>query len=216
MKPAAPFRRRRLRRPEQNWVGAPPLVQYWRALSTAQLFIASFLLLILVGTIGYRMLPGLYVGEPLGWLDALFTATSAVCVTGLIVVDTATYFSRWGQAYTLLLIQLGGLGMITFTTLIIMAIGRRLSLRQEAVSAELSDVTPEIDHRRLTRSIVGLTLAAEMVGAVVLTLLWLPRFAPADALWHAVFHAISAFCNAGFSSFSDSLAGFDGAPLTLV
>ncbi|NIQ58623.1 MAG: potassium transporter TrkH, partial [Gammaproteobacteria bacterium] len=78
---------------------------------------------------GLETIPGLYTGPGLSWLDALFTATSAVCVTGLIVVDTATYFTTVGQAYLLLLIQLGGLGIITFTTLIIVALGRRLSLR---------------------------------------------------------------------------------------
>ena len=80
---------------------------------------SSFVLLILGGTLGLRLLPGLYTGERLGWIDSLFTATSAVCVTGLTVVDTATYFTWLGQAWVLLLIQLGGLGIITFTTLII-------------------------------------------------------------------------------------------------
>src|SRR5680860_13887 len=103
----------------------------WRELSAPQLFVGSFLLLILLGTLGLKTLPGLYTGAELGWLDALFTATSAVCVTGLILVDTATYFTTAGQAFILLLIQLGGLGMLTLTTLIILALGRRLSLRQE-------------------------------------------------------------------------------------
>ena len=110
-------------------------VTLWRNLTAAQLFVGSFLLVILVGTLGLKTLPGLYTGAPLGWLDALFTATSAVCVTGLIVVDTATYVTPAGQAWILLLIQLGGLGIITFTTLIIVLLGRRLSLRQEAISS---------------------------------------------------------------------------------
>ena len=89
---------------------------FWRRLTAPQLFVGSFLLLIGLGTLGLKLLPGLYNGEPLGWLDALFTSTSAVCVTGLIVVDTATYFTTAGQAWILLLIQLGGLGIITFTS----------------------------------------------------------------------------------------------------
>lgn len=100
-----------------------------------RLLAGSFLLLAVVGTLGLKLLPGLYESEPLGWLDALFTATSAVCVTGLIVVDTATYFTPLGQAYILLLIQLGGLGMITFTSLVILAVGRRMPLHHEAVAA---------------------------------------------------------------------------------
>jgi trk system potassium uptake protein len=187
----------------------------WRRISPAQLFVGSFGFLILVGTIGLKTLPGLYTGEPLGWLDALFTATSAVCVTGLIVVDTATYFTIRGQAWILLLIQLGGLGMITFTTLIILALGRRLSLRQEVLSTGTADVTPHVDYRLLTRDVVRFTLIFEAVGALLLYAAWAPRFGWGGAVWHAVFHSISAFCNAGFSTFSDSLMGFQTSPVTL-
>ena len=175
----------------------------------------SFLGLIALGTLGLKALPGLYVAAPLSWLDALFTATSAVCVTGLIVVDTATYFTPLGQAFLLILIQLGGLGILTFTTLIIVALGRRLSLHQEAITANTAEVAPDVDFRHLVRNIVLFTVLFETVGAVVLFLAWLPRFAVTDAAWHAVFQSISAFCNAGFSTFSDSLVGFRDAPLTL-
>ena len=160
------------------------------------------------------LLPGLYVGEPLSFTDALFTATSAVCVTGLIVVDTATYFTRAGQAYVLLLIQLGGIGILTFATLVILALGRRISLRHEAATATQAEVAPEVDVRQLVRSIVRFTFAFEAVGAAVLFVAWLPTFG-SGAAWHAVFHAVSAFCNAGFSTFSDSLMGFQDAPAIL-
>jgi len=188
----------------------------WRRLTATQLLAGSFLVLILLGTIGFRTLPGLYTGEPLSWLDALFTATSAVCVTGLIVVDTATYFTTWGQAYVLLLIQLGGLGIVTLSTLVIVVLGRRLSLRQETLSGTGTDLTPWVDYRGLTRSILRFTLGLEAIGAVVLFILWVPRFGLTDGAWHAVFHAISAFCNAGFSTFTRSLIGFREAPATLI
>ncbi len=188
----------------------------WRQLSAPQLFVGSFLFLVLLGTIGLKTLPGLYTGEPLEWLDALFTATSAVCVTGLIVVDTATYFTTRGQAVILLLIQLGGLGMITFTTLIILALGRRLSLRHEVLSASTVEVAPHLDYRRLMRDVVRFTLILEAAGALLLYLLWIPRFGWDRAAWHALFHSISAFCNAGFSTFSDSLTGFQRSPVTLL
>jgi trk system potassium uptake protein len=187
----------------------------WRSLTTSQLFVGSFVLLILIGTAGLMLLPDLYTGEALGWVDALFTATSAVCVTGLIVVDTATYFTTAGQVWILLLIQLGGLGMITFATLIIMALGRRLSLRHEAIHRTTTDLSPHVDHRRLTRDVVGFTLILEAAGASILYVLWVPEFGWSGAAFHAVFHAISAFCNAGFSTFSDSLAQFQTAPVTL-
>jgi trk system potassium uptake protein len=188
----------------------------WHRLSAPQLFVGSFLLLIILGTLGLRLLPGLYTGEPLGWVDALFTATSAVCVTGLVVVDTATYFTPFGQAFLLLLIQLGGLGMITFTTLIILVLGRRLSWRQEVLSARAAEPTPHVDFRRLTRDVVRFTLLFEAAGALLLYAFWVPRFGFRDAAWPAVFQAVSAFCNAGFSTFSDSLTGFQTSPVSLL
>jgi trk system potassium uptake protein len=187
----------------------------WRRFSPPQLFVGSFLLLILLGTLGLRLLPGLYVGDRLGWLDSLFTATSAVCVTGLILVDTATYFTPLGQAFILLLIQVGGLGMITLTTLIIVTLGRRISLRQEALTA-VSDVPVQLDYKRLTRDIVLFTFGFEALGALLLYLLWIREFGLIGAVWPAVFHSISAFCNAGFSIFSDSLMGFQRSPGVLV
>jgi trk system potassium uptake protein TrkH len=177
--------------------------------------VLSFAGLITLGTVGFKALPGLYVGPELTWLDALFTATSAVCVTGLIVVDTATYFTTAGQAYLLLLIQLGGLGIVTFTTLAVIALGQRLSLHHEAVTATTANITPEVDFRQLVRGVVRFTFAFEAMGAVVLFMALLPRFGVVEGLWHAVFHAVSAFCNAGFSTFSDSLVGLRGSPLSL-
>jgi trk system potassium uptake protein TrkH len=177
--------------------------------------VLSFLLLIAFGTAGLLLLPGLYTGPPLSFLDALFTATSAVCVTGLIVVDTATYFTTAGQGFLLLLIQLGGLGILTLTTVIILSLGRRLSLQHESITAIGAEVAPEIDFRQLVRNVVRFTLAVEALGAVILFAAFLTRFSAGTAWWHALFQSISAFCNAGFSTFSDSLMGFQGAPVTL-
>ena len=131
-------------------------------LSPPQLFVLSFAGLVTLGTLGLRLLPGLYVDERLGWLESFFTATSAVCVTGLIVVDTATYFTLAGQLFLLALIQLGGLGMIAFTTVIILALGRRLSLRTEAISHGTSaEVAPDLDFSRLGRDVLRFTFAIE-------------------------------------------------------
>ncbi len=187
----------------------------WRRLTAPQLFVGSFLLLIGLGTLGLELLPGLYTGEPLNWLDALFTSTSAVCVTGLIVVDTATYFTPAGQAWILLLIQLGGLGIITFTTLIIAMLGRRLSLEHEAITASVAEIAPHVDYRILTRDVVLFTFAIEAAGALALTVLWVPTLGW-SAVWHGLFHSISAFCNAGFSTFSDSLVSYQRSEATLL
>lgn len=188
---------------------------WWQRLSPPQLFVGSFILLILLGTAGLKTIPGMYVGAPLGWLDALFTSTSAVCVTGLIVVDTATHFTFRGQLFILLLIQVGGLGMITFTSLIIMALGRRLSLRQESLSKGSLEVAPHVNPLRLLRDVVVFTFLFEGVGAVLLYALWVPDYGWRGAAWPAVFHSISAFCNAGFSTFSDSLIGVNRKPAVL-
>ncbi len=198
-----------MRRPERTG-------SLWRRLTPPQLFVTSFLGLVLLGTLGLRLLPGIYTGARLGWLDALFTATSAVCVTGLVVVDTATVFTPAGQAFLLLLIQLGGLGMITFTTLIILALGGRLSLRHERLSSATAEVAPHVPVDRLARDVVLFTFGFEAAGALVLYLLWAPALGWTEAAWPAVFHAVSAFCNAGFSTFSDSLSGFRSGAATLL
>jgi trk system potassium uptake protein len=188
----------------------------WRRLSPPTLFLASFIVLIGICTAGLLVLPGLYTAEGLDPLDALFTATSAVCVTGLIVVDTATHFTFWGQLWILVFIQLGGLGLITLTTMIIGALGQRLSLRSEILSGALPHHTQRAEVWELAAGVARFTLAVEAIGAWLLFLLWLPRFGFTEALWHAVFHSISAYCNAGFSTFSDSLVGLDGSPLTIL
>jgi len=190
-------------------------VKAWQGLTPPQMFVSSFVLLIALGTLGLKFLPGLYVDERLGWLDSIFTSTSAVCVTGLIVVDTATFFTPLGQAFLLLLIQLGGLGMLAFTSMIIMALGKRVSLRTESLTAGSRDAAPHIDGKRLALDIVRFTIALEAIGAVALYALWVPRFGWSGAMWPALFHSVSAFCNAGFSTYTDSLIGFQQSPATL-
>ncbi len=192
---------------EEGWPGR---------LTATQLFLLSFVGMILVGTLGYLLLPGLYEGQRLGVVDALFTATSAVCVTGLIVVDTATRFTVWGQAWTLLLIQAGGLGVLTFTTLIATALGRRSSVEIEEAAGGHAAYLEHTTGRGLVRTVVLVTLALEAIGAAGLWLAWRDRFPAGEAVWHAVFNAVSAFCNAGFSTFSDSLAGFRESPVTVL
>ena len=186
------------------------------AIPATQLFVLSFGVLIAVGTLGFLLLPGLYVGPGLGLVDALFMATSAVCVTGLTVVDTATYFTPLGQAWIALLIQLGGLGMLTFTTLLILLLGRRATLHVEEAAGSHAFVLRHLSGQGLIKRIVAYTFSLEAAGAVVLWLLWRKSLGTAGAVGPAVFHAISAFSNAGFSVFSSSLADFQRSPLTLL
>jgi len=190
--------------------GAPRLARregLRRRVHGIRLFVLSFAGLVVAGTAGLLLLPGLYTGPRLGVIDALFTAASAVCVTGLTVVDTATYFTGWGQAWLLLLIQAGGLGILAFATMIIQLLGGRGSLEVEVATGSGYGVRVGAI-RSVLRPVFYLTLAIEGAGAVGLWLLWRAPLGDAGAVWPSVFHAISAFCNAGFSTFSDSLVGW--------
>ncbi len=186
-------------------------------LTAPQVFALSFVALIAIGATGLRTVPAFYApGEtPLSWLDAVFTATSAVCVTGLAVADTATRFSVWGQAWILLLIQLGGLGVVAITSLIAVALGRRLSLRTESLTVSAIWAAPHLNERRLVRDVVLFTVVIEAIGAAGLWMAFVPYFGAGGAVWPAVFHSVSAFCNAGFSTFSTSLVGFERDPAVL-
>jgi trk system potassium uptake protein TrkH len=200
-----------------RWDASLPLnTGIWRKVSPPQIFVGSFLMLILVGTLGLMFLPGIHAKEPLSWTDSLFTSTSAVCVTGLTVADTATQFTLRGQLFILILIQLGGLGMLAFTSLVIQVLGFRLSLRTEALAYEARKTGPRVDLRRLTLDVVFFTFLIEAIGAIALWCAWGPRMGWTEAIWPATFHSISAFCNAGFSTYSDSLIGFRDSPETLL
>jgi len=197
----------------RRWDFAVGRLPWWRRWTPPQLFVASFALLIALGTLGFQTLPGLYTGTPFTWEESLFTATSAVCVTGLVVVDPATRLTLFGQGFLLLQIQLGGLGMITFTSLIIVAMGGRLSLRNQSLTG--ADGATWVEPRQLVMDVVRFTFAIELIGAMFLFAIWIPRMGWQAALWPAIFHSVSAFCNAGFSTFSDSMMGFQQSPATL-
>ncbi|UCG44490.1 MAG: Trk family potassium uptake protein [candidate division WOR-3 bacterium] len=150
-------------------------------------------------------------GTPL--LDALFTATSATCVTGLIVRDTPVFFSRFGQLVILGLIQLGGLGIMTFSASLAVVFGRRLGAARRRVVADLIEESRNIDIGQTLRYIVLFTLTAEALGTLLLFMRWLPEYPnPWYALYVAGFHSVSAFCNAGFSLFPDSLVHYAADP----
>jgi trk system potassium uptake protein len=187
-----------------------------RRLSPPEVFAGSFLALIVAGTLALKLLPGISVEQELSWTDAVFTSTSAVCVTGLIVVDTATDFTFRGQLLLLVLIQLGGLGMLTLTSMIIATIGGRPSLRSETLAASGQQAIPYVPTRALIIDVVKFTVLIEGAGTLLLYGLWAPRLGWTDAIWPAAFHSISAFCNAGFSTYSDSVIGYQNSPATLL
>ncbi|NLW44793.1 MAG: Trk family potassium uptake protein [Syntrophomonadaceae bacterium] len=173
-------------------------MQSKKALTPAQLIVLTYIALILAGTLLLYLPFALKSGDYKNLLDALFTATSAVCVTGLTVVDTGTFYSSFGHAVILLLIQIGGLGLITVTTFYALLLGKRIGLRERVVlkQALKSDTLGGVV--RLARAILMITLATEAIGAALLTAAFLKYFPADKALWYGIFHAVSAFCNSGF------------------
>ncbi len=167
------------------------------------LFILSFLSLVGGGTLLLK-LPWSHSGE-LDWVDAYFTATSSVCVTGLTSVPISQ-FTEIGQGIVLLLIQLGGIGIMTLSASILLAIGRGLSFSDTLLISSLSDNFSLRGTEGLTRTVVHFVLFTETVGVVLLFPAFLMEYPWHEALWYSVFHAVSAFCNAGISPFDDSLA----------
>lgn len=173
----------------------------------ATLVLASFLLAISIGTL-LLMLPYSSKAGHIPWMDALFTATSAVCVTGLVVVDTGGHFTVFGQSVILALIQIGGLGVMTISVVLFRWIGHSVSFRHRKVMQDLFAHTPRADIFGLVKSIVLFTAGAELIGAVFLTIHWSRELPFGHAVYTAFFHSISAFCNAGFALFSDSMVRY--------
>lgn len=182
-------------------------------LTAPQLVLLSFASAIGVGTLLLLLPRATATGQSMPLVDALFTATSATCVTGLIVVDTGSYFSRFGQGIILFLIQLGGIGIMSLVAFSATVMGRGIGVRQRALLKDMlssdffGQVTP------LIRNIILITLTCETIGVVIFSRVWATDFAsPVVTFYYALFHSVSAFCNAGFSLFDDSLMRFSRRP----
>lgn len=173
---------------------------------------AGFLMLIVIGTLLLMLPPATASGNWNTPIVALFTATSAVCVTGLIVVDTGSYFSPLGQGIILLLIQVGGLGYMTATTLLLLLLKRRLGLKDRIAVQQSMDIQELSGTRALIISIISLTFILEAAGALFMMPALTRDYGDGFGLWLSVFHSVSAFNNAGFSLFSDSLVQYVRAP----
>jgi trk system potassium uptake protein TrkH len=148
--------------------------------------------------------------DPLRFVDALFTSTSAVCVTGLIVIDTGKDLSVIGQVITMFLIQIGGLGIITFSTVFFVLMGRGISFKGREIVQSTFLHTPTRDFISILKSVLKFTFIFEFVGMLLLFTRFSLDFPMGVALYQAIYHSISAFNNAGFSLFSDSLVGYQG------
>ncbi|MBN2357590.1 Trk family potassium uptake protein [candidate division KSB1 bacterium] len=167
----------------------------------------SFFIFIMIGT-GLLYTQWSCNGDRLSFIDALFTATSATCVTGLITQDTGAFFTRFGQLVILALIQLGGLGIMTFSTFFAYIIAGRFTLRgRDLIETSVSSKPVPYLGKLLLFTVVG-TLIVEAIGAVILTFRFSQDYPLDRSIYLAIFHAVSAFCNAGFSLFSDSLIAY--------
>ena len=178
----------------------------------------GFLALILLGTVLLALPIAAKSGQSIGLFDSLFTSTSAVCVTGLVVVDTGTTFSLFGQIVLIVLIQVGGLGFMVFATMLMVMLGRRISIRGRMLIRESMNASSLSDLGSLTMLYLLLSLTIELVGAVTLCFRFVPLYGWKHGTWMALFHSVSAFCNAGFDLFGNyaSLTAFSGDPLVLL
>ena len=168
-------------------------------LDPPQILVIGFAAIIIVGAILLSLPAAAAPGaERASLTDSFFTATSAVCVTGLIVRDTATGWSTFGQVTILILIQIGGLGFMTMATLILMLMGRRVGLRERLVLQEALNEFSLQGLVALIRKILFLTFSFELIGVMLFSIKFIPEFGFAEGLYKSVFHSVSAFCNAGF------------------
>ncbi len=180
-------------------------------LRPAQVIASSFFIAIMFGTVLLMLPAASSDGKGADFLTALFTSTSATCVTGLIVVDTPTYFSKFGQIVILCLIQLGGLGIMTFSVSAALIFTRRMGIKERAMIGEFVETVKLADLTGIIRYVISMTLTVEILGALILFVRWCRDFGNyGKAAYTAIFHSISAFCNAGFSLFSDSLVRYVG------
>lgn len=166
--------------------------------------------LILLGAILLNLPIATKTGESIGFINSLFTSASAVCVTGLVVVNTGKYWSLFGQIVIICLIQMGGLGFMTMATLVSLILGKKITLKERLVIKEQLNQESMSGLVKLTKYVIFSTLAIEGIGAVLLSIRFIPIYGFVKGLWFGIFHSISAFCNAGFDITGNSIVPFVG------
>lgn len=190
----------------------------WNELSNVEIIALGFAFIIIIGTLLLMLPVSTQNGVSTPFLNALFTATSACCVTGLVVVDTATHWSIFGQCVILLLIQIGGLGFITIGVFLATFLKRKISLKQRGLIEESVNTLKLSGGVKLVKHIIKGTFVFEGLGVVLLSFVFIPDFGYVKGIYYAVFHSISAFCNAGFDLMGVvepycSLVSYVGHPL---
>ena len=168
-----------------------------------QILALGFLLVILVGALILTLPISTTSGESTNFLDALFTATSAVCVTGLIVVDTGSYWNSFGQTVIMILIEIGGLGFMSFTTLIAIILGKKITLRERLILQDAMNTFNIQGLVKMVRYVLVFTVSVQFFGALLFSTQFVPEYGLGRGIFYSIFHSISAFCNAGFDIFGN-------------
>jgi len=193
------------------------MTKFLDKLSIPQIIILAYVSVITIGTILLTLPISSATGEWTALIDSLFTATSATAVTGQITLDTATYWNYFGKTVIILLIEIGGLGFMTFWMIFYYFIrGHGPDLKQRMIVSESLSIQGEDSLPKRVFSIISLSLGIQLIGAIILGTVFVPEFGWIEGIYYAVFHSISAFCNAGFALFSDSLIGFQRNPVMLM
>ncbi len=182
-----------------------------KQMSPPQILAVGFLVTIVIGAC-LLMLPIATV-EPISWMDALFTSTSATTVTGLSVVDIGTRFTMFGQMIMMLLISIGGLGFMTFALLVLLTLGKKIGFKERLIIGESFNLTSTGGIVRLVKMLLVFTFSMELLATLLLAVRWVPEYGWKDGLFTSLFHAISAFNNAGFSLWSTNLMEYVGDPI---
>lgn len=187
-----------------------------KTISPTRIIVSSFALIIFTGACLLSLPIASNDGNSIGFLNALFTATSATCVTGLVIADTLTQWTLFGQIVILFLIQVGGLGIVTLATFFSVLLGRKISMKGKILAQESISDYSFADVVRMIKSVIRITVSLELIGAILLATSFVPKFG-ARGIYMAVFHSISAFCNAGFDLIGNyrSLTQFNGDPIVI-
>ncbi|MGL4850097.1 MAG: TrkH family potassium uptake protein [Clostridium sp.] len=187
-------------------------------LSGVQVLSLGFAIVILVGAILLSLPISSKSGEGTNFLDALFTSTSAVCVTGLVTLDTGTYFNTFGQIVIMLLIEIGGLGFMSFATFIAVLLGKKITLRNRLLVQEAMNTFSIQGLVKMVKYVLGFTFAVQFFGALLLSTQFIPEFGILKGIYFSIFHSISAFCNAGFDLFGhfSSLTSYAYNPVIIL
>lgn len=172
-------------------------------ITPTQMIVVGFATIILIGAILLNLPISSRDGQSVGFINALFTATSAVCVTGLVVVDTGTHWSVFGQVVIVILIQIGGLGFMTMSTLLALLLGRRITLRERLLIQESLNQFDLEGLVRLTKNIIIATFTIEFIGAIFYSTVFIPEYGLKKGIAFGIFHAVTAFANAGFDLIGD-------------